>query len=95
MNSREIDVVCPCCSSRLSIDVRTSQVMKTVRKDDPASERPANDPWAAAQDKVRQRTQSGTDKMDSALEYERGKAQRFDDLFKRATDKHSRKPQDE
>jgi hypothetical protein len=92
VNSREIEVTCPCCSARLVVDVRTTQVMKTVRKEDAAGAAPATDPWAAAQDKVRDRTRSGTDKMDSALDYERGKTQRFDEFFKRATEKHTRKP---
>jgi hypothetical protein len=92
VNSREIEVTCPCCSARLVVDVRTAQVMKSVRKESAAGSDTTTDPWVAAQDKVRDRTRSGADKMDSALDYERGKSQRFDEFFKRATEKHAPKP---
>lgn len=92
MNSRELEVTCPCCSARLVVDVRTAQVMKSVRKETETEATAPRDPWAAAQDKVRDRTRSGTEKMDSALDYERGKSQRLDEFFKRATEKHARKP---
>lgn len=92
MSSREIEVTCPCCSARLVIDTRTAQVMKTVRKEDESPSAPTKDRWADAASKVQARTQSGQDKLESALEYERNKSQRFDELFKKATDKHVRKP---
>jgi len=95
VNSREIDVVCPCCSARLSVDVRTSQVMKTVRKEDQGASGAARDAWATAQDRARERSTSGKDKFDGAIEYERSKAARFDELFKKATDKQAPKPDGE
>ena len=94
MSSREIELTCPCCSARLVVDTRTAQVMKTVRKDEVSGEKPAADRWSSAEAKVRDRSQSGLDKLDSALEYERGKKDRFDDLFKKATDKHRKKDED-
>jgi hypothetical protein len=94
MSSREIELTCPCCSARLVVDTRTAQVMKTVRKDEAAGERPAADRWSSAQAKVQERSKSGLDKLDSALEYERGKKDRFDELFKKATEKHKRKPEE-
>lgn len=93
MSSREIELTCPCCSARLVVDTRTSQVMKTVRKDEASGEKGTADRWSSAQEKVRDRSQSGLDKLESALEYERGKKDRFDELFKKATDKH--KPKEE
>ena len=93
VSSREIDVTCPCCSARLVVDVRTSQVLKTVRKEEQEGSPAAADRWSAAQDKIRERSQSGHDKLESALEYERKKKDRFDELFKQATDKH-KKPEE-
>lgn len=95
MSSREIEVTCPCCSARLVVDTRTAQVMKTVRKEDASESAAPKDRWADAADKVQSRTKSGLDKLESALEYERNKKQRFDELFKKATDKHTRKPGEE
>ena len=93
MSSREIEVTCPCCSARLVVDVRTSQVLTTVRKEEQEGAAGSRDRWSAAEDKIRERSQSGLDKLESALEYERKKKDRFDELFKKATDKH-KKPEE-
>ncbi len=95
MTSREIEVTCPCCSARLVVDARTSQVMKSTRKEELSGEVPAKDRWADAAGKVQARTKSGQDKLESALEYERTKEQRFNELFKKATDKNTRKQDDD
>lgn len=96
MSAKQIDVTCPCCSTRLTVDVLTAQVL---RRSPPADgpEREAEggtgaDRWASAQDRVRERTKSGEDRLESALEQERGKSKRFDDLFQKAREKHARKP---
>ena len=52
------------------------------------------DRWASAQDRVRGRTTSGTEKLDRALDSERGKKDRLDDLFRKAQEKLKR-PDDE
>ena len=96
MSAKQIDVTCPCCSTRLTVDVLTAQVL---RRSSPASASEAEpdaatgkDTWASAQDRVRERTKSGEDRLESALEQERGKSKRFDDLFDKAREKHTRKP---
>ncbi|MBK7878428.1 MAG: hypothetical protein IPJ77_22460 [Planctomycetes bacterium] len=94
MSSREIEVTCPCCSTRLVVDVRTSQVLKSVRKEDQSGAADARDRWTAAQEKIQERSRSGLDKLESALEYERGKKDRFDELFKKATEKHKDEPEE-
>lgn len=83
MSAKEIEITCPCCQSRLAVDVLTAKVMRHEAAGPPAT----RDTWASAQDKVRGRTASGTDKLDQALESERGKASRLDDLFRKAKDK--------
>lgn len=88
MSSREIEVTCPCCSARLQVDIRTAQVMKSVRKEDSEGSAASSDKWSAAQGKVEERTRGGLDKLERALEHERGKKDRFDQLFKEATEKH-------
>ena len=84
MSAKEIDVTCPCCSAKLSVDVLTGHAMRAERVDEAASK----DKWKAASEKVHGRTKSGAEKLESALENERGKSARFDDLFKKATEKH-------
>jgi hypothetical protein len=96
MSAKQIDVTCPCCATRLTVDVLTAQVL---RRSPPAGEperetagEPGRDRWTSAQEKVRERTKSGEDRLESALEQERGKSKRFDDLFEKAREKHTRKP---
>lgn len=83
MSAKEIEITCPCCQSRLAVDVLTAKVMRHEAGNASAT----RDTWASAQDKVRGRTASGLDKLDQALESERGKADRLDDLFRKAKDK--------
>ena len=93
MTPKQIDVTCPCCSTRLTVDVLTGHVLRRREAEASATTPEAvaeKDRWSSAQDRVRERTKSGEDKLESALEHERGKAARFDELFKKARDKQSR-----
>jgi hypothetical protein len=90
MGTKQIDVICPCCASVLTIDVLTSKVMRTLRADERSSSAPSTDRWEKAQERVRERTQKGADKLESALQDERTKESRFDELFKKAREKHTR-----
>lgn len=83
MSAKQIDVTCPCCSAKLTVDVLTARVMRTEQSETAAS----GDKWASAQQKVSGRTVSGAEKLENALEDERGKKVRLDDLFKKAQDK--------
>lgn len=91
--SKEVEVTCPCCTARLTIDVRTGQVLK--RQAPPKEGAAPKDAWESAQDRVRERSSEGKRKLESALDYERTKEARFDELFKKATEKTSRKPDED
>ena len=94
MSAKQIDVTCPCCATRLTVDVLTGQIL---RRSGPAASTegpPGNDRWVSAQDRVRERSKTGEDKLESALDHERGKSARFDQLFKDAREKHA-SPTDE
>ncbi len=84
MSAKEIEVLCPCCQSRLSIDVLTARVLRHERA---GPEVAAGDRWGSAQDRVRGRSTSGTEKLDRALDSERGKQDRLDDLFRKAQER--------
>jgi hypothetical protein len=101
MSAKQIDVTCPCCSTRLTVDVLTAQVLRGspppaatgeagAKTSDSAPEA-GGDRWASAQARVRERSKSGEDRLENALEEERGKSKRFDDLFVKAREKHTRK----
>jgi hypothetical protein len=92
MSSKEVEVTCPCCTARLTIDVRTGQVLKRQVPAKEGAGEPGKDAWASAQDRVRERTAEGKRKLESALDYERTKEARFDELFKKATEKNAPKP---
>jgi hypothetical protein len=91
MSIKQIDVTCPCCATRLTVDVLTRQVLRQARPEDPTAGPPGGDPWDSAQEKVRERSKSGEDKLETGLERERGKSAHFDELFQKARDKHARK----
>ncbi len=106
MTAKQIDVTCPCCSTRLTVDVLTAQVLRrTPPKDEAKGEggeakgesgaEAAGDRWTSAQARVRERSKSGEDRLENALEQERGKSKRFDELFDKAREKHTRKAGDE
>ncbi|MEY2747058.1 MAG: hypothetical protein RL112_2100 [Planctomycetota bacterium] len=83
---KEIEITCPCCEAKLTVDVLTQKVMRT-RRPEAGKER---DPWAAASEKVRDRGAAGTDKLDRALSDEKDKHARLDDAFDKAREKWRR-----
>lgn len=91
MDAKEIEVRCPCCTARLWVEPGTGRVLRTVEAEEAPG--PAKDRWESAEQKVRERTRSGADKLESALEAERTKESRFDDLFQKAREKHRREPE--
>ena len=95
MAEKEIDLTCPCCSARLTVDVRTRQVMRSVRAAPAEGGAAPPDAWESAQKRVHGRTQSGAEKLENALDYERNKSARFDEIFEKAKDKHTPKPENE
>lgn len=84
MSQQPLEVTCPCCSKRLVVDVVTGKAERADAGSVPSNPR---DPWTSAQDKVRGRTLSGTEKLENALREERGKSSKLDQLFKDAQDK--------
>ena len=91
MSAKQIDVTCPCCSTRLTVDVGTGQILHRIGPETADEGVSGKDRWISAQERVRERTKSGEDKLESALDYERGKAARFDELFQKAREKNERK----
>jgi len=87
MQNKQIEVDCPCCSSRLTVDVLTRTVMRALPPEESdASGRPIvpEERWEGARGKVSERQTGAVDRMDAALEAEKNKASRLDDLFDQA-----------
>ncbi len=87
---KEIEIDCPCCDSRLLIDVRSQKVLRHVPK---ASldefGKPVQDGkrWDSAARTVTDRGLRSEDAFDSALNREKARTRDLDDLFKKAKDK--------
>ena len=97
MDTRQIEVNCPCCESKLVIDVRTSTVLKhSLPQQLDETGRPILDAgrWKAATERVNDREARGTDAFDAALGKEHKRDEDLDDLFKKAKAKMKRR-QDE
>lgn len=95
---RQIDVVCPCCRSRLSVDVRTRQVLRTLRAEEqgPGGEgRLSETRWDSAHKRVAERDGAATDRFDEALASERDKQTRLEDLFRQAREKITQESEEE
>ena len=95
MSAKQIDVTCPCCSTRLTVDVLTGHVLRRSGPEAAETAAAGKDRWVSAQERVRERTKSGEDKLESALDHERGKSARFDELFQKAREKHANEAGDE
>lgn len=90
MDTREIEVVCPCCNQRLRIDVRTERVMRSSAPkvlDEAGKPKVEEKDWDQALSKVKGREAQGADKLDAFLDGERGKAKRLEDKFHEAQKK--------
>lgn len=90
MEQKQIDVTCPCCKTRLTIDVRTSSVLRSAQPgevDAAGRVRLDEDRWEAAAERVRGRPADAADRLEQGLTREREKEQRLDDLFDEASRK--------
>ncbi len=98
MENKQIDIDCPCCASRLTVDVLTRTVLRAVssqelEEGDDAKRGQLR--WDKATERVEGRSEKAKDKLDSAISMEKSKEDRLDDLFKKANDKLKRKEDDD
>jgi hypothetical protein len=87
MESKQIDVDCPCCSTRLTIDVLTRKILRAAppeQLDETGRAVLDESRWDEASARVEDRVQGAEDKLESALSAEREKESRLDDLFDKA-----------
>ncbi len=90
MSKKELQVTCPCCSSRLVVDLRTERVVSSRREeelDETGKPVVTEGDWTTARDRVRDREEGGDGRLTDALDREKGRESRLDDLFKQAKDK--------
>lgn len=90
MESKQIEITCPCCASRILVDVRTGAILRTRGRDEgPGAEgaEEGRQDWSKALGRVQKRSTEAPGKLDAALEREREKRARLDDLFLKANEK--------
>jgi hypothetical protein len=90
MDSKQLEIACPCCATRLLIDVRTGTLLRSRRPeetDDTGKPKVGEKDWSEALGKVEKRSAEAPSKLDAALAREREKTARFDELFRQAEDK--------
>lgn len=97
MQKKQIEIDCPCCSTRLTVDVLTQTVMRAVSPqelDESGEPLVPNQRWESARDRVDSRSAGAGDRLDEALNAEKNKANRLDDLFDQAKEKLKRKEEE-
>lgn len=90
MDEKQIEIACPCCKSRLLVDVRTGKLLRTLRPEElDATGKPVvgERDWNQALGRVREREGGSESKLDSALGRERDRSRQLDDLFRKAREK--------
>jgi hypothetical protein len=94
MDSKEVKIDCPCCGSRLEIDVRTARIMRWRKKgetDETGKPVMKESDWSTATERVSRRMGTAADKFDESLTREKGRAKDLDELFRKANEKLGRK----
>ena len=97
METKQIDVECPCCNTRLTVDVLTRTVLRHAppeQLDETGKQVLDEGRWDAANEKVAGRRSDALDKFDAALGKERSREQDLDDLFEQAKRKAKGAPED-
>src|SRR5262245_56637495 len=94
MDSKEVKIDCPCCGSRLEVDVRTSKIERWRRKgetDETGKPVMKESDWSTATDRVARRMGTASDKFDDSLTREKSRAKDLDELFRKANEKLGKK----
>lgn len=90
MEVKQIEIDCPCCDTRLTIDVRTRTVLKHAPRatlDESGKVKLDEGRWDQALKRTSGRVDDAGSKLNKALDDERAKESRLDDLFDKANKK--------
>lgn len=94
MQKKQIEITCPCCSSKLAVDVLTESVLRAsapAELDETGRPKVGTERWTKAEERVEGRSESAEDRLESAFSAERDKETRLDDLFDKARAKAKRR----
>jgi DNA-directed RNA polymerase subunit RPC12/RpoP len=85
MDPKEVAIRCPCCESRIVVDVRTSKIVTWSRAGEVDVEgRPkvTEEDWDAAHRRAKGRLGESVDKFDAGLQREQRREADLDDLWR-------------
>lgn len=86
METKEIAVTCPCCDSRINVDVRTRKILSWRRAEELGNDgKPVvtEEDWTKANEDVAGRMQRSEDAFDAGLSREKKRSRDLDDLWKK------------
>ena len=90
MESKQLEIACPCCETRILVDLRTGQILRSRGKaevDSDGKPRVGERDWDEALGRVEDRAATRESRLDAALDREKGKSDRLDELFRKASEK--------
>ena len=93
MEAKQFEVVCPCCTNRLTIDTRTQTVMRARPKgqvDETGKPKMDEQDWSQAFGKVKEREVSRDDRLGSMLDQERRRPGDLEERFRAARERIER-----
>src|SRR5262245_43434259 len=93
MDTKEALITCPCCESRLEVDVRTAKVLRWSKKGDvDETGKPVlnEGDWQKAAERVGNRMGTAAERFEAGLSREKSREKDLDDLFRKASDKLKR-----
>jgi len=91
MDPKEVTVSCPCCDSRIVVDVRTATVLTWSRakeKDSAGRPKVTEQDWDQAAERAKGRLGQGLDKFDKGLKREQDREKDLDDLWRNMGEKN-------
>ena len=97
MEKKDVRVTCPCCHSRIEVDVRTGHVLRWRRPeevDETGKPKVKEEDWDEATGRVSGRLAEARDRFEAGLAKEKSRAEELEELFRKAKAKLE-KPADE
>lgn len=86
MDAKEVVLRCPCCDSRIVVDVRTAKVLtwsRAVETDSTGRPKVTETDWDQAAERAKGRLGQGLDKFEKGLKREQDREKDLDDLWRK------------
>ena len=98
MDAKEVKVQCPCCESRLDVDLLTGRVVRwrpKGEKDETGKPVLGEADWRSASEHVGKRMDTAAERFDASLSREKNRGKDLDELFRKANEKLGKKKDEE